>query len=370
MENETLAVLRKRVEELNFELLDLLNKRAEAVERIRSLKLERGLPMHDPDREQAIIEAIIERNPGPFDDRTIVRLFREILNASLGHMERTGEGGMLVARSPGAQDARFSVRGWQVGAAPVVVAGPCAVESEEQMHEVAGTLARLGVGLLRGGAFKPRTSPYSFQGLGVEGLKILRSAADRHGLAVVTEVMDPRNVEVVARHADILQIGARNMYNYDLLREAGSVGRPVFLKRAMSATLEELMWAAEYVALSGENRIILCDRGIRTFARETRNSLDIAAIPLLRRKTALPVAVDVSHAAGRRDILGPLARAALAAGAQVLMVEVHPRPAAARSDASQQLSAAEFEIMMNDLAAAGLIGPAARDQDERMEVRT
>ncbi|MBW2262547.1 MAG: bifunctional 3-deoxy-7-phosphoheptulonate synthase/chorismate mutase, partial [Deltaproteobacteria bacterium] len=329
-----------------------------------------GLPMHDPDREQAIIESIIERNPGPFDDRTIVRLFREILNASLGHMERTGQDGMLVARAPGAQDVRFSVRGWQIGAEPVVVAGPCAVESEDQMHEVAAGLARLGVGLLRGGAFKPRTSPYSFQGLGVEGLKILRSAADRHAMAVVTEVMDPRNVEVVARYADVLQIGARNMYNYDLLREAGRARRPVFLKRAMSATLDELMWAAEYVALSGEDRIILCDRGVRTFTRETRNSLDIAAVPLLRRKTALPIAVDVSHAAGRRDILVPLARAALAAGAQMLMVEVHPRPAAARSDASQQLSVEEFEAMLEDLAAAGLLGPAVRNQDDRVEVRT
>jgi len=370
MEKESLSDMRRRVEELNFELLDLLNRRAEAVERIRLLKLERGLPMHDPAREQAIIEAIIERTPGPFDDRTIVRLFREILNASLEHMERTGLSGMLVARSPDAQDARFSVRGWFVGGAPVVVAGPCSVESEEQMREVVDGLAMLGVGFLRGGAFKPRTSPYSFQGLGVEGLKIMRSAADRHDMAVVTEVMDPRNVETVARYADVLQIGARNMYNYDLLREAGGAGRPVFLKRAMSATLDELMWAAEYIALSGEDRIILCDRGVRTFTRETRNSLDIAAIPLLRRMTSLPVAVDVSHAAGRRDIIGPLARAALAAGAQILMIEVHPRPAAARSDASQQLSVGEFQTVLEDLAATGLLGPAERDTDQRLEVRT
>jgi 3-deoxy-7-phosphoheptulonate synthase/chorismate mutase len=244
------------------------------------------------------------------------------------------------------------------------------VESEDQMGRAAAGLARLGVGLIRGGAFKPRTSPYSFQGLGLRGLEILRAAADRHGMAVVTEVMDPREAETVARYTDIIQIGARNMYNYDLLREVGRCGRPVFLKRGMSASLEELMWAAEYVALSGEERIILCDRGVRTFTRETRNSLDIASVPLLRRMTALPVAVDVSHAAGRRDILVPLSRAALAAGAQLLMVEVHPNPAAARSDSTQQLSLEEFALLDDNLKAAGLLRTPVRPEEERLEVRT
>ncbi len=370
MENDRLGSLRGAVGEIDFEILGLLNRRARTVEEIRAIKIERGLPMHDPEREQSLLEAVLKRNEGPLDNHTVMRLFREILSASLGFMERSNAGGMIIARSPGAPDLRFEVGGRVVGADPVVIAGPCSVESREQITRAAEGLSRLGVRLMRGGAFKPRTSPYSFQGLGIEGLRLMREAADRHGMAVVTEVMDTRYVEVVAGLADVLQIGARNMHNFALRREVGKAGRLVVLKRGMSATLEELMWAAEYVALSGEHRIILCDRGVRTFARETRNSLDIAAVPLLRRMTALPVAVDISHAAGRRDILVPLARAALAAGAQALMVEVHPWPARARSDASQQLSIEEFGALMENLSASRLLRPRAMDGQERTEAMT
>jgi 3-deoxy-7-phosphoheptulonate synthase/chorismate mutase len=218
------------------------------------------------------------------------------------------------------------------------------------MEEVGRLLSGLGQRFIRGGAFKPRSSPYAFQGLGKHGLEILHATARRHGLVAVTEVMDTRMVEHTARYADILQIGARNMYNYDLLREVGQCKKPVLLKRGLSATIEELLWAAEYIVSGGNEEVILCERGIRTFERQTRNTLDIAAVPLLRQKTFLPVFVDVSHAAGRRDILPALGRAALAAGANGLMVEVHPHPDLARSDSQQQLDFDEFRRFLADLS--------------------
>jgi 3-deoxy-7-phosphoheptulonate synthase len=213
------------------------------------------------------------------------------------------------------------------------------------------------VRFLRGGAFKPRSSPYAFQGLGEEGLRILQAVCRRHGMLGVTEVMDTRAVGIVAEHADVLQVGARNMSNFDLLREVGRTRRPVLLKRGMAATVDELLWAAEYVVLQGNEQVVLCERGIRTFETATRNTLDIAAIPLLRQRSYLPVIADVSHAAGRKDILAALARAALAAGAQGLMVEMHPEPRTARSDAQQQLSPAEFTAFLVD---AGLRPAPAR----------
>jgi 3-deoxy-7-phosphoheptulonate synthase / chorismate mutase len=234
------------------------------------------------------------------------------------------------------------VGGQTVGAGPILIAGPCSVESPEQMERVARRLAALGVKFLRGGAFKPRSSPYSFQGLGVRGLEILRDVARRHGLVTVTEVVDTRAVETVIRHADVVQIGARNMHNYELLREVGRARVPVLLKRGLAATISEFLGSAEYVASEGNERVILCERGIRTFENQTRNTLDIAAVPLLRQQSYLPVIVDVSHAAGRTDILAPLACAALAAGANGLMVEVHPTPSVARSDPEQQLDLDQF----------------------------
>jgi 3-deoxy-7-phosphoheptulonate synthase/chorismate mutase len=223
------------------------------------------------------------------------------------------------------------------------------VEDAEQMEIVAAGLARLGVGFLRGGAFKPRTSPYAFQGLGETGLRILAEAGKRHGLATVTEVVDTRTLDLVARYADVLQIGSRNMANYELLKAVAVSGKPVLLKRGFSATLDELLQAAEYLVDGGNDQVILCERGIRTFSRETRATLDISAIPLLREMCRLPVVVDVSHAAGRRDILPSLARASLAAGAHGVMVEVHPNPVLARSDAQQQLDLQQFERLLDAL---------------------
>ena len=231
----------------------------------------------------------------------------------------------------------------------VVIAGPCSVESEECLISVARHVASKGARLLRGGAFKPRSSPYSFQGLGLEGLRILAKAREETGLGVVTEVLAVEDVEMVAEYADVLQIGARNMQNFRLLAACGQQPRPVLLKRGLMATVEELLMAAEYVVAHGNPRVILCERGIRTFERATRNTFDVAAVPVLKAKTHLPVIVDPSHAAGYREYVPALARAGIAAGADGLIVEVHPDPDSALSDGRQSLTYEAFATMMEEV---------------------
>ena len=231
-----------------------------------------------------------------------------------------------------------------------IIAGPCSVEGERMLLETAVAVREAGAGLLRGGAFKPRTSPYSFQGLGSEALRLLAAVRAETKLPVVTEVMDPRQIEVVAAHVDVLQVGARNMQNYSLLAELGRVRRPVLLTRGMSATIEELLLAAEHVMSHGNPNVILCERGIRTFETKTRNTLDVAAIPVLKRETHLPVIVDPSHAGGRAELVAPLAFAAIAAGADGLIVEVHPNPECALSDGDQSLTPAAFAELLRRVA--------------------
>ncbi|MFH1539856.1 MAG: 3-deoxy-7-phosphoheptulonate synthase [bacterium] len=256
----------------------------------------------------------------------------------------------LAGRTLYQKDAVINVGGVRIGGKRIVVmAGPCAVEGRGQLLRIAEVVAKAGARVIRGGAFKPRTSPYSFQGLGEEGLKILREAADRYDLRVVTEVMDTGDVELVAEYADILQIGTRNMQNFKLLKRVGRARRPVFLKRGLSATVEELLMAAEYIIAEGNVEIILCERGIRTFETATRNTLDLAAVPLLKGLSHFPVVVDPSHATGKRDLVAPMCRAAIAAGADGLMVEVHPKPAEAVSDGAQSLDFELFIKMMKDL---------------------
>ena len=246
--------------------------------------------------------------------------------------------------------------GVKIGGTEVVVgAGPCAVESAAQIDSVAETVARLGAKLLRGGAFKPRSSPYSFQGLGEAGLKLMREAADRSGLLVVTEVMDPSQVALVLGYADLMQVGARNMQNYHLLRALGEIRKPVLLKRGMSATIEELLLSAEYILSGGNYDVILCERGIRTFETATRNTLDIAAIPVIKKLSHLPIFADPSHGTGRRDKVAPMARAAVAAGADGLLIEVHPDPEHALSDGAQSLFPEQFAKLMDELR---IIAPA------------
>jgi 3-deoxy-7-phosphoheptulonate synthase len=254
----------------------------------------------------------------------------------------------------------------------VVVAGPCSVEGRDMLLATARAVRRAGATLLRGGAFKPRTSPYAFQGLGVPALAMLRDAASATGLPVVTEVMDPRQVDAVAEHADVLQIGARSMQNFPLLAEVGRTQTPVLLKRGLSATVAELLLAAEYVLAQGNPNVILCERGIRTFETATRNTFDVAAIPVLKSETHLPVIVDPSHAGGRAELVTPLAMAAIAAGADGLIVEVHPAPERALSDGGQSLTFAGFADLMHRVASIARavgrhIGPA---DDVATAVRT
>lgn len=231
----------------------------------------------------------------------------------------------------------------------VVMAGPCSVETSEQLEAIGRHVAKEGARMLRGGAFKPRTSPYSFQGLGEEGLALLLSVGSEIGLPVVTEVVAPEDITLVASYADMLQIGARNMQNFRLLSEAGAQEKPVLLKRGISSTVEELLLAAEYIVSAGNSRLVLCERGIRTFETATRNTLDISAVPVLKRKTHLPVIVDPSHAAGDRSLVPHLARAGIAAGADGLLVEVHNEPDVALSDGKQSLTLHGFADMMNEL---------------------
>lgn len=231
----------------------------------------------------------------------------------------------------------------------VIFAGPCAVESSEQLFETARSVRSGGARILRGGAFKPRSSPYNFQGLGEEGLRLLDMARSETGMPVVTEVMDTRQVELVAQYADILQIGSRNMQNYPLLKEVGLVKKPVLLKRGMMATIEEYLLAAEYILNQGNEQVILCERGIRTFETSTRNTLDLSAVPMLKHLTHLPVIVDPSHGTGLRWMVPPLARAAVAVGADGLIMEVHYQPEKAICDGQQSLSTGEFNLLMSDL---------------------
>jgi len=256
----------------------------------------------------------------------------------------------LVAKSAERDQSLVQVRGIEIGSGEfVVMAGPCAVESETQLLETAEAVAEAGARILRGGAYKPRSSPYAFQGLGVEGLKLLRKAREATGLAIITEVMSEEDVDLIAEYADIMQVGTRSMENYALLEALGRCKRPVLLKRGMTATLEELLRSAQVIAMAGNLQIILCERGIRTFETATRNTLDIAAVPVLKTVSHLPVIVDPSHAAGVRCLVPVLSRAAAVVGADGLLVEVHPTPEKAMSDGNQSLTFSEFRSMMRDL---------------------
>ena len=249
------------------------------------------------------------------------------------------------------QDTRVKINGVAVGGERVIVmAGPCSVESEAQIMEAAQVVKAAGAHVLRGGAYKPRTSPYSFQGLGEEGLHLLSQAREATGLPVITEVMEPELVPLVSIHADILQIGARNMQNYALLHAVGQAQRPVLLKRGLMSTIEELLMSAEYILSHGNDRVILCERGIRTFEPYTRNTLDLSAVPLLKQLSHLPVVVDPSHGTGKRDLVAPMARAAVAGGADGLIIEVHPHPEEALSDGAQSLLPEGFAALMDSLA--------------------
>lgn len=256
----------------------------------------------------------------------------------------------LVSREFRKEDTVIDVGGVSVGGGKIsVIAGPCAVEGKEMLLRTAAEVKKAGAVLLRGGAFKPRTSPYSFQGLEEEGLRYLAEAREETGLPVVTEIMDPRDAELLDRYADIIQVGARNMQNFRLLKEVGSLNKPVMLKRGLSASIKDFLLSAEYVVSNGNPNVILCERGIRTFETFTRNMIDIAAVPSMKSLSHLPVVVDPSHAAGRWDFIHPISLAALAAGADGLMIEVHPAPEEALCDGPQSLKPSRFASLMDDL---------------------
>jgi 3-deoxy-7-phosphoheptulonate synthase len=268
----------------------------------------------------------------------------------------------LASRQFRKEDSIISIgNGVEFGGRKIpVIAGPCSVESEDQIIQTAQAVKKAGASALRGGAFKPRTSPYSFQGMKEDGLKLLAKARDETGLPVVTEVMDGKDVPLVARYADMLQIGTRNMQNYTLLREAGKSGKPVLLKRGMSATVKDLLLAAEYVLAEGNNDVVLCERGIRTFETFTRNTLDVNVIPSVEKLSHLPIVIDPSHATGRWDMVTPAALAGVAAGADGVLVEVHPDPKKAFSDGEQSLNFDSFALLMEKVrAVAGAVGRQA-----------
>jgi 3-deoxy-7-phosphoheptulonate synthase / chorismate mutase len=345
-----LEELREKLDEINLQLLRIINERASVVKEIGEIKKRYSVQKFDPIRERDMLERIVQHNEGPFDDNTVRYLFKQIFKASLSLLEDDHKKVLLVSRKRQPKDTVVMVGDVPVGGEQnVLVAGPCSVESEEQVRQVAQTMSKLGFRLIRGGAYKPRTSPYDFQGLGEEGLKILRRVADEFGLKVVSEIVHPADIEMATQYVDVIQIGARNMQNFELLKVAGSVRTPVLLKRGLSATLEEFLFAAEYIVSRGNTQVILCERGIRTFEKWTRNTLDISAVPILKQESHLPVLVDISHSTGRRDILLPIAKAALAAGANGIMVETHPEPSVALSDAQQQINLEQLEALLTQL---------------------
>ncbi len=277
----------------------------------------------------------------------------------------------FVSREFKSEHSAIKVNGLEVGAGEfTVIAGPCSVESERQIMETAEGVAAAGARMLRGGAFKPRTSPYEFQGLELEGLKLLRKARTATGLAIITEIMSDRDVELVAEYADCMQVGARNMQNFALLKSLGGCGRPVLLKRGMSSTIKELLMSAEYIVAHGNPNVILCERGIRTFETATRNTCDISAIPVLNELTHLPVLLDPSHATGKRSLVPALARAGVAIGADGLILEVHPCPEKAFSDGAQSLTLPGFGQLMRDLEPYVALWKQAREAHRAMARET
>ncbi len=293
-------------------------------------------------------------------ERTVIAVIGEERDLNVGHLEsmrgvekvmRVVKPFKLVSKESHKKPTVIEINGVRIGDPNTlaIMAGPCAVESAEQMNSVASELSEMGVKILRGGAYKPRTGPYSFQGLGKEGLDILREAADNHKMAVITEVVDIRDLDTIIPKTDILQIGARNMQNFELLKEIGNSKVPVFLKRGLSATVEEFLLAAEYILSNGNPNVILCERGIRTFERETRNTLALATVPLVKQLSHLPIIVDPSHATGKKSLIEPMTKAAIACGADGIMIEVHSNPEEAKSDAQQQFTPKEFKELLSNI---------------------
>ncbi|MEC0368962.1 bifunctional 3-deoxy-7-phosphoheptulonate synthase/chorismate mutase [Paenibacillus chibensis] len=356
MSQGRLEELRNQLDEVNLELLGLLSKRARIAQELGAEKEKQGVPKFDPVREKEMLEKLVASNEGPFEHETVRHLFKQIFQATLTLQQVDHKKHLLVSRKKKQEDTLISLGDVTIGGgSPIMIAGPCSVESYEQVRTVAAALKEAGITVMRGGAFKPRTSPYDFQGLGIEGLKILKEVAAEFGLKTISEIVDPAHIELACDYIDVIQIGARNMQNFELLKAAGDVKTPILLKRGLAATLDEFVHAAEYIVSRGNTQVMLIERGIRTYEKATRNTLDISAVPILKQETHLPVLVDVTHSTGRKDILAPCAKAALAAGADGVMVEVHPDPATALSDAAQQLNIPQFHDFYAEVKKSGLM---------------
>lgn len=342
-----LKKIRKEIDSINLELLELINERTSRVCEIINLKDEKGCEYYDPLRVGEMLKDVISNNAGPLSDELVGEIYTCIFKSTLSFMGINKERRLLVSSS-GKREFRNIYEMLNIKSkSPIIIAGPCSIENIEYLDKVAAALVEREIRFIRGGAYKPRTSPYDFQGLKEDGLKILNEISKKYGLFSVSEVVDTRDIELVCKYVDILQIGARNMQNYELLKEIGQTNHPVILKRGMSASIQEFILAAEYIALQGNRNIILCERGIRTFETKTRNTLDISSIPIIKNETNLPIIVDISHSLGRKDIVNPIAKAVLAVGADGIIVEVHPKPELALSDSKQQLNIDEFFSLLN-----------------------
>ena len=316
----------------------------EQIEGVSERLRKQGYATHVIQRQEQVVIAAVGDGSGP-------EHLQPLKSApGVSEISPTSQPYMLVSRDVKPQRTIVRAGNLEIGGRDLVVmAGPCSVESREQLLETAHAVRSAGARVLRGGAYKPRTSPYDFQGLEEKGLELLAEAREETGLKIITEIIAPEEVELVASYADILQVGARNMQNFALLKKLGGVSKPVLLKRGMSSTIKEFLLSAEYIAKHGNDQIILCERGIRTFEPATRNTLDLAAVPLLNELSHLPVVVDPSHGTGRRTLIRPAAKAAIAIGADGLLIEVHPRPEQAWSDGPQSLTLSEFASIMNEL---------------------
>jgi len=355
MSGNRLKALRDQIDPINLQILALLNERAEIALEIGKVLQGLGTRHYDPQREAEMLTALQMANEGPFSNETVHKLFHEIFRATLNLEEQDAQQTILVQRKAADEHTIIAFgNGLQIGNETFeVIAGPCAVEGYGQMDEVAAALAERGVKMIRGMGYKPRTSPYDFQGMGEAGLDIARRVADKYDMVVISEVLDKSLIPMMDAYVDAFWVGARNMQNSFLLRALGEQPKPVLLKRGFGATLKEFIYAAEYIMAGGNTQVILMERGIRTFSEWTRNTLDISAVPLLKQKTHLPIIVDISHSAGRRDIANPLGRVARVSGADGLMVEVHPNPDVAMSDAKQQLNLEQFSQLMDDIESVG-----------------
>ncbi len=350
MRQNDLEELRSQVTELNVKILDLINDRTAVVQEIGKVKEKQGVNRYDPVREREMLDFLKDANKGPIPNGILEQVFKGIFMSALEIQEDEQKKALLVSRKRKAEDTIVDINGEKIGdGTPSFVFGPCAVESYEQVLAVAQSIKAKGLTMMRGGAYKPRTSPYDFQGLGLEGLKILKRVSDETGLSIVTEIITPSHLEEALDYIDVIQIGARNMQNFELLKEAGKTNKPVLLKRGLAATIDEFIHAAEYIMSKGNTQIMLCERGIRTYERATRNTLDISAVPILKQETHLPVFVDVTHSTGRKDLLIPTARAAIAVGADGVMAEVHPDPAVALSDSAQQMNIEQFDEFYEEM---------------------